>query len=121
MPRSDFSILIGLTDTENLEEMAQWLLRDPSANGLAMRSAVSFLRGESERAIEQYEQALNLLRTETGKRNAVISGIPVLFFALALIEERHDNALFERLFTAATEIEKLHGSDRFCRCVTDTG
>ena len=43
----------------------------------------------------------------------MISGIPVLFFALALIEERHDNALFERLFTAANEIEKLHGSDRF--------
>ena len=108
-----FSILTGLTDTVNLEEMEQWLLQDPSPNGLAMRSAVSFLQGEPERAIEQYEQALILLRSETDKRNVVISGIPVLFFALALIEVRHVNTLFERLFTEATEIEKIHGNNRF--------
>jgi len=107
------SILTGLNDTENLQDMEQWLLRDPSAPGLALRSAVSFLQGESERAIEQYEAALKLLRKETGKRNVVIPGIPVLFFALALIQQRHAGAPFERLFTEAVQIEKLHGDDPF--------
>jgi superfamily II DNA or RNA helicase len=107
------SILTGLNDTEDLQDMEQWLLRDPSAPGLALRSAVSFLQGESERAIEQYEAALKLLRKETGKRNVVIPGIPVLFFALALIQQRHAGAPFERLFTEAVQIEKLHGDDPF--------
>ena len=108
-----FSILTGLNDTEDLKEMELWLLRDPSAYGLALRSAVSFLQGEPESTIEQYEEALKLLRKETGKRNVVIPGIPVLFFALALIQQRHAKAPFERLFTEATQIEKLHGDDRF--------
>jgi superfamily II DNA or RNA helicase len=107
------SILSGLNDTEDLKDMEQWLLRDPSAPGLALRSAVSFLQGESERAIEQYEAALKLLSKETGKRNVVIPGIPVLFFALALIQQRHAGAPFERLFTEAVQIEKLHGDDPF--------
>ncbi|MGB5536985.1 MAG: hypothetical protein WBN08_13900, partial [Thiogranum sp.] len=108
-----FSILTGLNDTEDLKEMELWLLRDPSAYGLALRSAVSFLQGEPESTIEQYEEALKLLRKETGKRNVVIPGIPVLFFALALIQQRHAKAPFERLFTEAIQIEKIHGDDRF--------
>jgi superfamily II DNA or RNA helicase len=107
------SILAGLNDAGDLKEMEQWLLRDPSAQGLALRSAVSFLQGKPESTIEQYEEALSLLRKQTGKRNVVIPGIPVFFFALALIRQRHVKAPFERLFTDATQIERLHGDDRF--------
>ena len=40
------SILTGLNDAQGLKDMEQWLLRDPSAYGLALRSAVSFLQGK---------------------------------------------------------------------------
>ena len=108
-----YSILNGLNDAEDLKDMEQWLLRDPSAHGLALRSTVSFLQAEPELTIEQYEEALRLFRKATGKRNVVIPGIPVLFFALALIQQMHAEAPFKRLFTAAVQIEKLHGDKRF--------
>ena len=51
----ELSILTGLNDIEDLQEMSQWLARDPSACALALRGALSFLQGEPEWTIEQYE------------------------------------------------------------------
>jgi len=108
-----FSILSGLNDTEDLQEMEGWLLRDPSAYGMALRGSLGFLQGKPERTIEQYDEALRLLRKETGKRNVVIPGIPVLFYALALTRQSHTRDLFGSLFMVASQIEELHGDSRF--------
>lgn len=69
--------------------MELWLVRDLSAYGLALSSTLSFLQGEPEQCIEKYEAALKRLRKESAKHNVTFSGIPVLFFALALVQQRH--------------------------------
>ncbi|MES9902872.1 MAG: DEAD/DEAH box helicase [Sedimenticola sp.] len=109
----EFTLLDRLNDAEHLRVMEEWLLGDPSAQGMALRSSLAFLKGEKERTIEQYEEALKLLRKETGRRNVMIPGIPVLFFALALIQQRQTKYLIDRLFTDAIYLEKQHDDLHF--------
>ena len=109
----EFSILTGLTDVEDLQEMSEWLARDPSAYGLALRGVLGFLQGEPERSIELYEEALDRLRKETGKRSVLIPGLPALFFAFALIREGPCQKNLERLIQLADQSVNQFSSDRF--------
>ncbi|MES9883350.1 MAG: DEAD/DEAH box helicase [Sedimenticola sp.] len=108
----NLSILIGLNDEEEQQELQQWLQLDASFYGLALRSGLSFLQGDPEQTIRQYEQALKLLRKETGDVDNVIPGIPTLLFALALLQQGGIDAPYIRLFEMANQIEKFHGDDR---------
>ncbi len=48
---------------------------------------LSFLKGDTEQAIEHYSHALKLLRKTTGKRNAYFNTVAGLFFILALLKQ----------------------------------
>jgi len=109
----EFSILTGLNDVEDLQEMSQWLARDPSAYGLALRGVLGFLQGEPEWTIELYEEALDRLRKETGKRSVLIPGLPALFFAFALVREGPCQKNLERLIQLADQSVRLFARDRF--------
>jgi len=109
----EFSILYGLNDVEDLQQMSQWLARDPSAYGLALRAVLGFLLEEPESTIEQYAEALDRLREETGKRNVLIPGLPALFYAFALIQQGPCQQNLERLILLADHAVKLFAHDRF--------
>jgi hypothetical protein len=107
------SILTGLNDAQDLQEMLQWLSRDPSVYGVVLRGALSFLQGEPERTIELYEEALRRLRKEAGKRSVVIPGLPALFFAFALIQTEPRQEHLARLIQLADQTLSLFARDRF--------
>ncbi len=109
----EFSLLTGLNDVQDLYEMSQWLTRDPSAYGLALRGVLGFLQGEPESTIELYEEALDRLRKETGKRNVVFPGLPALFFAFALIREWPCQKNLERLIQLTDQSVRQFSRDRF--------
>ncbi len=109
----EFSILYGLNDVEDLQQMSQWLAGDPSAYGLALRAVLGFLLEEPESTIEQYAGALDRLREETGRRNVVIPGLPALFYAFALIQQGPCQQNLERLILLADHSVKLFAHDRF--------
>jgi len=106
------SILGGMLHIGDPLGIGELLLQDPTAYGLALRGCLSFIQDEPEQTIGRYEGALAQLRKETGQQSVVIPGIPVLFYALALIRQRDIKSLTELLFTEASRIEKLHGHDR---------
>jgi superfamily II DNA or RNA helicase len=109
----EYSILAGLNGLEELREMCEWLARDPSAEGLALCGVPAFLSGDPEWTIELYEEALDRLRGERGKRGPVIPGLPALFFALALIRQGLSSENLVRLMQLSDQSVRLFPRDRF--------
>ncbi len=109
----EFSLLTGHSDAEDLQKMSRYLAGDSSADGLALHGVLGFLQGKPELSIERYEQALGRLRKETGKRNALIPGLPALFFALALIRQGLNQERCDRLNRLADQSVRLFAHDRF--------
>ncbi len=72
----------------NLKDAEQWLVDDYSFDALKLLATLRFLENNNDAAIALFEQALKVLKKETGKRNISIEGIHGFFFNLALLKSR---------------------------------
>ncbi len=77
----------------------EWLLACETAsamdplNGSMSAAWMDFLAGDNQRAIAGFEEAVNLIKKKTRKRNTYIFGLPGIAFVLALIKDGQSKAL----------------------------
>jgi superfamily II DNA or RNA helicase len=76
-----------------LDQAAQLLNQDPGVDDPSLTGWLLFLRGEHGRAIEVFEQILQMMKKQTRKRNVRIPGLPGLVQSLCLLGQRQTEPL----------------------------
>ncbi len=89
------------------------LAADQSSHAIALSACLHCLRGEYDTAITLYENALKAKRKGSRKRNIMITGLPGIFYVLALLqtEEKQHLATAQKQLDIArksNDIDDLH-------------
>jgi len=70
---------------DNAEE---WIINDPSAEGLKLLATLRFLQNRYDEALELFNAALKASKKSSGKRSITIRGLHGYFFSLCLLRTR---------------------------------
>ncbi len=113
----EYSVLTHTYAELDLPHLQGWLAADPTARGNALRCVLALLQGNSGSAIEHYEHACVLMAEATTVIDAVVPGLPALFYALALLRTRNTSSHNARLAAFAHRLVNHHRDDRFTAVV----
>jgi superfamily II DNA or RNA helicase len=86
----------------------QQLLNEFDPELLALAAALSFLRGNPQVAIEQFEKALATLRKQIGSRSVYFEGMAGVFYPLAMLKV-NDRSQQTKLNTLLNQAYKTNG------------
>jgi hypothetical protein len=109
----EYSVLTHTYAELDLPHLQAWLAADPTARGNALRCVLAVLQGNHRSAIEHYEHACVLMSEATGIDEALVPGLPALFYALALLRTRNMSGHSVRLAAFAHRLDAQHAADRF--------
>jgi SNF2 family DNA or RNA helicase len=77
----------------NFTDIEVWLQDDQSSQGLRLLASVLFLQNRNDEALAIFALALKNLKKESKKRNISLSGLPGVFYSLALLATRKPTQL----------------------------
>ncbi|MGR9014026.1 MAG: hypothetical protein ACU83U_10315 [Gammaproteobacteria bacterium] len=72
----------------NFNDAEAWLADDKSVRGLKILATLRFLQNRNDEALVLFNDALKVLKKQTGKRNISFNGLYGIFFSLTLLRTR---------------------------------
>ena len=101
--------------TEQIDKIKKWVKNhrnENTENSLCLHGWLAFLEGKNDRAIQYYEDAIEILKKNSGKRKIYFNNFAGVFFILALMKDNSSRRLKQaRTYLAATRTEHYLFSD----------